>query len=378
LRDTYKIRLVPDELLDAARYPETIASNPLVGEAAKDGSRVPPVARAGAFTGSQNAGEQNGEAVTPSGPPLPIGVPSGNAAPVLASGGEEMAGKTPGYVIDRILGVTGSDGSRGSGGKEAKEDPRVALEKIFTGEWVATAVPAVFRSVIGFLSSGIGGFLGVFGYLLSFIIVPLYLFYLLAEAESIKKYWGNLLPLKASRFRDEVVDTVNEINRYLIAFFRGQLVVSFINGIATCTGLMFVGLDFSLIIGIAHCFLGTIPYVGNILCWIPAVIIASVQGGSWLIPATAPGWVFPLVVTGIFVVWQQIDGLFITPKIVGDQVGLHPMTVMFSVFFWSMILGGLLGAILAIPLTATLKVVMKRYVWDRTILGQGVVAEISS
>jgi predicted PurR-regulated permease PerM len=103
------------------------------------------------------------------------------------------------------------------------------------------------------------------------------------------------------------------------------------------------------------------------VCWIPAVIIASVQGGSWLIPADAAWWVFPVVVTSIFAVVQQVDGLFITPKIVGERVGLHPVTVIFSVFLWSLLLGGLLGAILAVPLSATAKVILKRYVWDRTL-----------
>jgi predicted PurR-regulated permease PerM len=64
---------------------------------------------------------------------------------------------------------------------------------------------------------------------------------------------------------------------------------------------------------------------------------------------------------------QQVDGLFVTPRIVGERVGLHPVTVIFSVFLWSLLLGGLLGAILAVPLTATAKVILKRYVWDRTI-----------
>jgi predicted PurR-regulated permease PerM len=72
-------------------------------------------------------------------------------------------------------------------------------------------------------------------------------------------------------------------------------------------------------------------------------------------------------VTGIFVVVQQIDGLFITPKIVGESVGLHPMTVIVSVFMWSLLMGGLLGAILAVPLTATLKVLLKRYVWEKRL-----------
>ena len=73
------------------------------------------------------------------------------------------------------------------------------------------------------------------------------------------------------------------------------------------------------------------------------------------------------MVTAIFLVWQQIDGLFITPKIVGESVGLHPMTVIVSVFMWSLLMGGLLGAILAVPMTATIKVLLKRYVWQRKL-----------
>ena len=161
---------------------------------------------------------------------------------------------------------------------------------------------------------------------------------------------------------------LTEVNSYLIAFFRGQLVVSTINGVATGTLLGIVGLDFGILIGLGLCVLGIIPYIGITLCWIPAVIIASVQGGSWLVPASAAWWVFPLVVTGVFVVVQQVDGLFVTPKIVGERVGLHPVTVIFSVFLWSLLLGGLLGAILAVPLTAASKVLLKRYVWERTIV----------
>src|SRR5581483_8660298 len=66
---------------------------------------------------------------------------------------------------------------------------------------------------------------------------------------------------------------------------------------------------------------------------------------------------------------QQVDGLFVTPKIVGESVGLHPMTVIVSVFVWSLLMGGLLGAILAVPMTATVKVLLRRYVWERRFRG---------
>ena len=125
------------------------------------------------------------------------------------------------------------------------------------------------------------------------------------------------------------------------------------------------------------CALGVIPYLGIIICWVPAVIIASVQGGAGTWVPGDPWWVFPLVVTGIFVVVQQIDGLFITPKVVGESVGLHPMTVIVSVFVWTLLMGGLLGAILAVPMTATIKVLLRRYVWQRKLRADAELAVVT-
>ncbi len=241
------------------------------------------------------------------------------------------------------------------------------LQEFLKGDWLRTTLPGVLRKTWTFFTNSVGGFLGAFGFLVSMVIVPIYLYYFLIESKNIAASWGDYLPLRASTFKDEVVAAISEINGYLIAFFRGQLLVSLINGTITGIGLVAIGLDFGVLIGLVLCFLGIIPYLGIILCWIPAVIIASVQGGSWLISANAPWYWFPLVVTLIFVVVQQIDGLFITPKIVGESVGLHPMTVMASVFVWSLLMGGLLGAILAVPMTATIKVLLKRYVWQRKL-----------
>ena len=237
------------------------------------------------------------------------------------------------------------------------------------GRWVQTTYPVVLRNLWQFITVSVGGFLGVFGFLLSLVIVPVYLWYFLIESRNIAVNWGDYVPLTKSAFKDEVVSTIDEINGYLIAFFRGQLLVSMINGTATGILLVTVGLDFGLLIGLMLCFLGLIPYLGIILCWLPAVIIASVQGGTWLLPSD-PWWLIPLVVTGIFVLVQQIDGLFVTPKIVGESVGLHPMTVIVSVFVWTLLMGGLLGAILAVPMTATLKVLLRRYVWEKRIMAE--------
>jgi predicted PurR-regulated permease PerM len=253
----------------------------------------------------------------------------------------------------------------------AKTDDIFTLQDLISGEWIGQALPKMGQNLWSIVRSSVGGFLGVFGFILSLIIVPLYLYYFLTESPKISASWMHYLPLRASEFKDEVVSTLSEINSYLIAFFRGQLVVSLINGVATGLGLTFIGLKFGWLIGLALCVLGIVPYLGIIVCWVPAVIIASVQGGSFLINSSSPWWVFPLVVTAIFAVVQQIDGLFITPKIVGESVGLHPMTVIVSVFAWSLVMGGLLGAILAVPMTAALKVLFQRYVWQRALSSSG-------
>lgn len=322
---------------------------PMEGEEVKpEGEAAPPV--------SPSTEPRSAPSTTPVDPSTSVpSVPSVPSAPAPAAPTVPSAPEAAPAVI---LADGTKDASKAS-------DLQLDWNQIITGRWVQTTLPVLLKNIWQFITSSVGGFLGVFGFLLSMIIVPVYLWYFLIESPNIATSWGDYVPLTKSAFKDEVVSALDEINGYLIAFFRGQLVVSLINGTATGLGLVIVGLDFGVLIGLLLCVLGIIPYLGIILCWVPAVVIASVQGGlgTW-IPGD-PWWVFPLVVTGIFGVVQQIDGLFITPKIVGESVGLHPMTVIVSVFVWSLLMGGLLGAILAVPLTATLKVLLRRYVWEK-------------
>lgn len=297
--------------------------------------------------------------------------PSQTAAPEAAPPAPPTQIKQPTSLEDLTLFPSVSDAAKRKLQEVDQDNVNFTLQDLLSGDFIKNAIPVLGAKLWRFITSSLGGFLGVFGFLLSMIIVPLYLYYFLTEGPKITQSWSNYLPLRASKFKDEVVGTLTEINRYLIAFFRGQLVVSLINGIATGIGLEIIRLDFGWLIGLSLCVLGIMPYLGIALCWIPAVIIASVQGSSYLIGADSPWWVFPLVVTAIFAVVQQIDGLFITPKIVGESVGLHPMTVIFSVFAWSLVMGGLLGAILAVPMTAALKVLFQRYIWQRAVQKRG-------
>jgi len=224
-------------------------------------------------------------------------------------------------------------------------------------QYLKDQLPTLSQRMWTLVQTSLTGVFGVFGFLLGLLIVPIYLFFFLKESPRIAQTWSNYLPLRRSEFKDEVVTVLTEINGYLINFFRGQLVVALINGTLLAIGLSILGLQFGFLIGLLFAFFGIIPYVGYIVCYIPALLVAFAQFNDW---------VHPLWVTIIFfLIIAQIDGLVTTPRIVGNSVGLHPMTVIISVFLWALVLGGLLGAILAIPLTATLKVLLHRYVWDR-------------
>lgn len=261
-------------------------------------------------------------------------------------------------------------------------------------QWLRANTQMLMAKFGAFAASGFTGFLGLAGYIVGFFLVPLYLYYFLKESDTIKRTWSDYLPLTESKFKSELVSTLTEINGYLIAFFRGQMLVSLIDGLLVGLCLKLIGLPGGLLIGIFVALLGLLPYVGSLVCWIPAVLIAishfgqsapgpgGVPGANILDPSTGAVvrhyvntwsffpdqiWVYPLIVSAIFVVVQQVNSFVTQPKIVGDSVGLHPLTVIFSVLFWSLLIGGFLGVLLAVPLTASLKVLFRKYVWEKRL-----------
>src|SRR5437667_2838851 len=225
------------------------------------------------------------------------------------------------------------------------------------------ALPTLMGKLWEILKKSIGGFLGITGFLLSLILVPVYLFFLLNEKPRIQQRWRDYLPLRASPFRDEVAEALSEINRYVTAYFRGQLLVCLVDGILIGVALTIFGLNFAPVIGAMVVVLTMIPYIGIIICWVPAVPIAAFQWGDWT---------HPIIVTLIFIVIQNLEGMFYAPRIVGNYVGLHPMTVIVSIFVWGLIIGGVIGPLLAVPLTATVKVLLARYVCKRRLREQTV------
>jgi len=197
-----------------------------------------------------------------------------------------------------------------------------------------------------------------FGILAGVALIPVYAFYFLLEKRGITARWTDYLPVKDSEFKNELVFILNSVKSYLIAFFRGQVLVAIVDGILYGIGFLIIGLDYALLIGVAAMMLTIIPFLGAIIVFITSLVIALVQFGDWL---------HPLLVVAVFAVVQTLESLVVSPKIMGDRVGLHPLTIMIAVMAGTTLLGGLLGGILAIPLTAALRVVMFRYVWKRPV-----------
>jgi predicted PurR-regulated permease PerM len=195
-----------------------------------------------------------------------------------------------------------------------------------------------------------------FGILTGLALIPIYAFYLLLEKRGIQSKWTNYLPVKDSTFKDELVFILQSINDYMIAFFRGQVLVAICDGILYGIGFLLIGLPYAILLGAAAMVLTIVPFIGAVIIFVVAMLIALVQFGDWQ---------HPLLVLAVFAVVQTLEGVVISPRIMKGRVGLHPLTIIIAVMVGTTLLGGVLGGILAIPLTAVLRVLMSRYVWKR-------------
>ncbi len=217
---------------------------------------------------------------------------------------------------------------------------------------LTAALPAMGRWILGQLSHAASWAGFVFG----LVMVPVFTFYFLQEKKGIQAGWTHYLPVKESRFKEELVFVLNAINNYLIVFFRGQVLIALCDGTLLTIGFLALGLNYAFVFGAMMSVLGIVPYLGTISTIIPATLIAAIEFRDWL---------HPLVVLGIFGIVNVLDGFVISPRIMGNRVGLHPLTIIIAMLVGTTLLGGILGGLLAIPFTAALRVVMFRYVWRR-------------
>jgi predicted PurR-regulated permease PerM len=246
-------------------------------------------------------------------------------------------------------------------------------------EWLAgTAVPwietrlgldlisvepeVLFETASNYWKEGVSAVLGVLGtvsrggqaaihWVLNLVLIPVVTFYLLRDWDRLVEGIRHLLPRGVEQSVSRIASEIDEV---LGAFIRGQLLVMTALGLIYALGLWAVGLDLAFVIGMGAGLLSIVPYLGTFVGVLAAVVAVMFQFGDlWHL----------VFVLGVFAVGQSVESMVLTPLLVGDRIGLHPVTVIFAVLAGGQLFG-FLGILLALPVAAAINVLV-RHLNDR-------------
>lgn len=214
--------------------------------------------------------------------------------------------------------------------------------KEYAGAHWQSAGGAVAKLAASLSRSG----LSLLGWLANLFIVPVATFYLLRDWDLLMARLRALLP---RQLEEEVVALARSVDDVLGAFFRGQLSVMLALGIVYTTGLWLVGLDLALLIGMLAGLVSFVPYLGFIVGIVSAGLAALMQFHDLA---------HPLLVLLVFGIGQLLEGMVLTPTLLGERIGLHPVAVIFAVLAGGRLFG-FFGVLLALPVAAVLLVLLR-------------------
>jgi predicted PurR-regulated permease PerM len=187
------------------------------------------------------------------------------------------------------------------------------------------------------------GITGTVGALVSLLIVPVLAYYLLVEFDRIRL---GVLDLVPRAYQATVAAEAARVDALIAGFIRGQLTVCVVLGVLYAIGFSVIGIDLAIVIGVASGLLAIIPYVGGAVALVSAAGMALLQFGAGFELALAVGW---------YLVVQSLEGLVLTPRIVGKSLGMHPVTVIVALMIGGDLLG-FLGLLVAVPVAAVVQV----------------------
>jgi predicted PurR-regulated permease PerM len=202
------------------------------------------------------------------------------------------------------------------------------------GSWINSGVNAVMSLAVVF-------------------ICLMYIIFLLIDYEKITKNWHKYIP---ERFRDGVVMLIEDLDRNMNAYFRGQALVASIVGVLFAIGFQIIGLPMGIAIGLFIGLLNLVPYL-QVLGIPPCIILGLIQSAD----TGRPLWVVVVCIAAVFVVVQLIQDMILVPKIMGDVTGMGPAWILLSLSIWGSLLG-FVGMIIALPITSLLVSYYKRFV----------------
>jgi predicted PurR-regulated permease PerM len=230
------------------------------------------------------------------------------------------------------------------GGSALAERISANIESLF--EALKGHVPQMLESVSDVLGAVVSGTLGVVGWIVNFLLFAVVSVYLLLDFDKITEKTRDLIP---PAYKEKTLEILRKIDENLRAFFRGQIVVCTFLATFYFIGLSILGVPYALPIALAGGYGQIVPYLGTALAVLPAAVFALIKFGDW--------W-HPLGALGVIALGQTMEGFVITPRIMSEKVGLHPVVIILAILVFSQLLG-FLGVLFAVPLAAILKVLVE-------------------
>ena len=238
--------------------------------------------------------------------------------------------------------------------KRLPDDFRPQLEQVlaqFSTQATAWA-SNISSKAVNWVSALISGTSQV---IVALIIMPFMLFYLLRDGKGLRDYITQFLP---NKLREPVGKVLSDVNQQLANYVRGQITVAVIVAIMFIIFFKIIGLRYAVALGVTAGVLNLVPYLGSFLAMIPALVLGLIAGPVML-----------LKVIIVFIVEQTIEGRFVSPLVLGSQLNIHPITILF-VLLTSGSMFGIWGVLLGIPIYASAKVVISEiFDWYKEVSG---------
>ncbi len=209
---------------------------------------------------------------------------------------------------------------------------------------VDEGIEEIQKDLVLFLERLSQFFISLFSQFLALFLVPIVTFYFLKDAETFK---SNILRLVPAHYRSTVRETLGDINKTVGLYLRGMVLVSGIVGALVYLGLIILGVEYALFLGLINALTNFIPYFGPFLGSIPAIIIALLHSSSL-------AWKVALLI----ILVQQVESQLLAPQVFGKNLGFHPLTVILAILVGGKFFG-FLGLILSVPMLAIFRVVFR-------------------
>lgn len=265
---------------------------------------------------------------------------------------EEYGDTEVGIFLKSKLQIQASDVNEINDGKPQKVKEVATKESVDTKHGIPDPVlkmkkyvPEAMNFVLGIMKNVFYSTFGFFGIVMNVVVFGVVMVYLLKDFDLAMSKGEGLLP--ASK-KEKISGIISKIDGNLKAFFRGQMAVCAILSIIYGIGLTVIGIPMSFLLALVGGFGNMIPYVGIGLGLIPAIILAFIQFQDFT---------HILLVVLVFGIGQLLEGTVMTPKIVGDKLGLHPVAIILAILICGQILG-FLGLLLAVPIASVVKVLI--------------------